>query len=799
MGFSDSAHLYQAREIQTADSMFLIPSSLSHRLAAALAIAGFLCLIPATAQTNPPLQWRPLHDPGVGGWVTALSVCPADPSIVLAGGDILGIARSGNGGWRWARPATPTGTYMIEEFTWHPDSGKAGSPNQGEVWVATMAGPWKSTDAGQTWISKSKGMPQPNGNVVDYRPAIQKILVDPGNPQRLLAFFGTHRLEKDSGFYSDSGKVYQSIDGGENWTSLAAIVTDKESRKRLITAASYQLTGPGGVTTLYAASVKGFYKSTNNGADWTQKSNGLPAPDRNIRSLAVHPADGRTLWITISSAGVFKSTDGGENWAAANSGLASPGSGTFDAVIVSPANGNLLYTSKVDDKKLFRSSDGGATWVLQPEAAFGPSPYPVYRDIRCFAAHPTDPGIMYAGTPTDIWQTKNGAVPDDLDAAAPYTGPAWTNVSSVARNGGWSGTGFSGQVASQFCFNPYNPAEAAIASMDGGKFVSRDGLQSWKFTGAGRGKGLNDWFALRDFSFSSVAGHWYALQGQFGNSNGLFRTTDGGSSWKAVPSPSVGGVSAKGDPGRVHVHRSDTNRIWVSWGGRLFYSPSAGGAGSWVQLAEDAAVFGNVSDLVADPADASGNTLWFGGSKGLFRTTNGIEFRQVAAAGTAEGISRVKLDPTRPNRVWIVNANFVNKNTYSTGLWQLTYNPADLTGKWINHASWGNPASPVKWIVDVDVDPTNSNRIAVATSQDNFTAVTAETGVWINDNNGANNSWRREVNGLGVQRVRTVNFRPQSGDLIAGTMGGGYYITRTDGTVVDLASPVTVGGAEATR
>lgn len=763
---------------------------------AAWAMAEFACVIQAAAQTNPPLQWRPLHDPGVGGWVTSLSVQPGNPSVILAGGDILGVARSSNGGKSWSRPATPAGSYMIEDFTWHPDASDPASPHHGEVWAGTMSGPWKSVDFGQTWVVRRAGMPQPNGNVQDFRPAIQKILFDPGNPNRLLAFFGTHRLEKPGGFFNDSGKVYESTDGGENWTSLATIVADSDSKQRLITAAAYQLTGPGGATTLYAASVKGFYKSTNNGADWVQKSTGLPAPDRNIRSLAVHPADGRILWITISSAGVFKSTDAGETWSAANNGLNSPGTGTFDAIVVSPADGNLLFTSKIQDKKLYRSSDGGTTWVAQPAEAFGPSPYPIYRDVRCFAAHPTDAGVIFAGTPTDIWQTKNAGAADDLDSIVPYTGTFWANVSSVARNGAWAGTGYSGQVVNRFCWNPYNPAEAAIAALDGGKFVSRDSLQSWRFAGGGRGKGINDWFAFVDFSFSSLPGNWYAIEGQFGSNNGIFRTTDAGASWTPVPKPSVDGVSATGDPLRVHVHREDMNRVWVIWGGKLYHSTSGGVAGSWIQLAGNAAVYGTVSDLVADPADPTGNTLWFGGSKGLFRSTNGIDFTQVAPAGTAQGISRVKLDPTNPNRVWIVNAGFYSTNSYSTGLWRLTYNPADLTGTWSNLASWGNPASPVKWIVDVDVDPTNGSRIAVGTSQDNFTAVTAETGVWINDNHGATDAWRREVSGLGVQRVRTVNFRPGSGELVAGTMGGGYYISKTDGTVVDLAPPVSTGGAD---
>ncbi len=755
-------------------------------------LRAFTCMLAACvsaafvhAQTGPALQWRPLCEPGVGGWVTGLSYNPGNPSQVIASGDILGLARSINGGRSWSRSTPPTGSYMMEEVTWHPQANNSASSHYGEVWAASMAGPWKSTDFGKTWTYKRTGMPQPVWATNDFRPAIQKILVDPLVPSRLLAFFGTHRLVNTNGTYVDSGKVYVSTDDGENWSALATIVSDSaNSRARLITAAAYRGSGAGANTTIYVASRKGFHKSTDNGVGWTQKSAGLPGPDRNIRALAVHPTNGAILWISVDDAGIYKSTDAGETWTAANNGIASPTYASLDALVVSPAAGNILFTSDINAKRLYRSIDGGASWVLQPSPAFGNSPHPVYRDVHCFAAHPTAPGVFLAGTPTDIWQISNATAADDLDGIAPYTGPLWTNVSSVPRASGWAGTGFSGLVAHQFRWNPYNANEAAIAAMDAGKFVSRDGLQSWTFAGGGPGKGVYDWFAFVDFSFSAVSGHWWALQGQHGNQNALLRTTTAGAAWSTIARPSVDGVAASGYPGRVHTHRSDSARVWVVWGDKLYYSATAGSAGSWVQLAQTA---GNIYELTADPTDPSGLRLWIGSSVGLFRTTDGQNFTQIAPNSASSSITRVRLDPTNPARIWTVNAKRESINTWDTGLWRLTLSaPGATTGTWSSLASWGNPASPVRYIVDVAVDPTNGNRIVASTSMDNFTSLTFETGVWVNDNNGASNAWRREVAGLGVQRVRTVAFRPGTSELVAGTMGGGYYIADTDGGIIDL-------------
>ncbi len=57
-------------------------------------------------------------------------------------------------------------------------------------------------------------------------------------------------------------------------------------------------------------------RSTDNGANWTEASNGLAAPE--VRALAISDTN---IFAGTGGGGVFLSTDNGANWTAMNTGL----------------------------------------------------------------------------------------------------------------------------------------------------------------------------------------------------------------------------------------------------------------------------------------------------------------------------------------------------------------------------------------------------------------------------------------------------------------------------------------------
>jgi hypothetical protein len=534
-----------------------------------------------------------------------------------------------------------------------------------------------------------------------------------------------------------------------------------------ITSAAFKGTGTDGATRIYASTMKGFFVSADSGLTWTQESSGLPGAGKNIRWVTVNATNGANLWISVSGGGIYESTDSGVTWTAKNTGITSPTTATLDVIASAPSSPNTLYTADTGGAahNAYKSTDGGTTWT-STGMTFGVSPYPVYRDFHCIAINLTNPNSVYAGTATDIWETENG-------------GTNWTDTTSVQyTNDGWKGTGYFGEVAWNFRWNPFNTAISAACAMDSGKWISQDGYGTWFFGGAGRAKGMNDWFGMHDIAFTATAGTWYAVQGQ-GNTRAIYKTTNSGTTWTSITQPA--GIS--NEPTGIYANPSNPAQVWVAWSGMLFYSSTSGS--SWTQLVTNTTTYGSVSAITGDATNSNPLTIWIGTSNGLYKTTDGTNFVQQGATGTAAGITRIRLDSTNPDRVWIVNANYSNINSWDTGLWLFN----SSTNVWSNLASWGNPSSPVKNIVDVDVDPTNTNQIVVATNVDPFESGTGESGVWVNTNSGASNAWIQQNTGLPMLRVKTIAFRPGTSQLVAGLNGRGFYIANTDGSTIDLAPP----------
>ncbi len=105
-------------------------------------------------------------------------------------------------------------------------------------------------------------------------------------------------------------------------------------------------------TTLFAGTNRGVYRSSDDGASWTQVNNGF-AGDTMIVALAI---SGTTLFAGDWVNGVFRSTDNGANWTQVNSGM----SDTYisDLLVV----GSTLFAGTGDGGKMFRSQNDGTNW-----------------------------------------------------------------------------------------------------------------------------------------------------------------------------------------------------------------------------------------------------------------------------------------------------------------------------------------------------------------------------------------------------------------------------------------------------
>src|SRR5262249_59610322 len=69
---------------------------------------------------------------------------------------------------------------------------------------------------------------------------------------------------------------------------------------------------PGSDRVLFVTTPRGLYRSPDQGATWAPRGGGLPLSD--ITGLALHP-DGRVLYASdFARGGIYKSEDGGDSW-----------------------------------------------------------------------------------------------------------------------------------------------------------------------------------------------------------------------------------------------------------------------------------------------------------------------------------------------------------------------------------------------------------------------------------------------------------------------------------------------------
>ena len=251
-------------------------------------------------------SWSSLGEPGVGGWLTSISVSPIDSNRVLVGGDMLGVALSTDSGSTW-QSTSGMPSYEMAEFTWHPTSALT-------VWAGSMSGPLRSVNGGKTWASMRGGMPAED---YCYSAPIERVLFDAGNSNHLLAFGGSQR-RWDTFCKDQLGTVWDSANGGTTWTKLATIQPQGS-----IVAATFLA---GSRSTLVAAVAdKGMFRSTDAGKTWVAVNSGLP--HLNVTDVIANPRNANVLWATLESGPngetgfVVKSTNGGQSWVALAGGL----------------------------------------------------------------------------------------------------------------------------------------------------------------------------------------------------------------------------------------------------------------------------------------------------------------------------------------------------------------------------------------------------------------------------------------------------------------------------------------------
>jgi photosystem II stability/assembly factor-like uncharacterized protein len=343
----------------------------------------------------------------------------------------------------------------------------------------------------------------------------------------------------------------------------------------------------------------------------------LVGPFRGGRALAVTGviADPHTYYFGSTGGGVWKSTDGGLTWRSMTDKTKDM-SPSIGAIAVAPSDPNVIYAGTgeacirgdiIEGNGIYKSVDGGKTWNLtglQDTGAIGRIiVHPRNADIVFVAAL----GHPFGPNPDrGIFRTTDG-------------GKTWNKVLFKDENTG----------GIDLAFDPANPN-------------------------------------------TIFAGLWQARRSPWGMDSGgpgsgLYRSTDGGTTWKrlsghGLPEGTIGRIG-------VTVAYGNPNRVWAlieAEKGGLFRSDDGGD--SWTLINGDRQYRQRAfyyTHIFADPRSPEGVYIL---NTGMYRSTDGGKaFRQIRVPhGDNHGLW---IDPNNPDRMIESNDGGANVSTNAGATW----------------------------------------------------------------------------------------------------------------------------------
>jgi photosystem II stability/assembly factor-like uncharacterized protein len=570
-----------------------------------------------------------------GGSVLSIVVNPSNPSEAYAAtsSDQGQVFRSTNGGSSWKR----VGAFAQAISCLALDPG-----NPSTVYALGATRVFKSLNKGTTWTEIALG-------AYCYGSS-GRILVSHANPNTLLV--AGFRVYRTTPSWWACLAVFRSTNGGLTWnTTQFEPNTETAYMRALVQSpsdAQVLFVGGGG----YRAGKWAYavYKSVNGGLSWSKAA----APASDISGLAVHPANPNRVFYATGD-GVFRSADGGATWEA-NSGYLYASSLAID-----PLNPETLHAGS--SPGCWRSTDGGISWVASstPPAGKGlslavrgdrilyGSTAGLYRStnggvdyragqnglkasyIAALAAAASSPSTMFAAaTSAGLYRSANGGanwtklpdfdlcdtlfkiVVDPTDAKKVFV-LASGGIQYVLRSadGGLTWNQVLVENIISLAMAPSNPqilfAAGQIANPTAtmGVFISKDGGTTWTSKRVCATPGSGAWAVAVDPRSAKVV----FLGGQRNGNAALYKSANGGTSWKDVTKTMQGQVY------EIAFDPNVANRVFVATGAGIYRTTNGGT--SWSRVRED------YSQPVIAFHPTKTNTLYAGGSLGVVVSSNG--------------------------------------------------------------------------------------------------------------------------------------------------------------------------------
>lgn len=458
--------------------------------------------------------------------VTRILINPTDPNIIIASTNV-GVYKSTNAGVSFTT-AISSGTFFDLEF-------KPGDP------TVVYASSYSSSGTGKIYYSTNSGTSFTVATGIPTTDVLRiSLAVTPASPTTVYALIANASDYGYKGLYksTNSGASYTLVHstpnilsgdesaastGGQGWYDLTLAVSPLDANllyvggvnvwKSTNGGSSFTITGhwyagasgtlpfvhadqhylefmPNS-STIISCNDGGIRKSTNNGASWTDLSNGLQIMQFYRISGSVQNAG--TIFGGAQDNGTNRKI--GTSW---NSAYGGDGM----KCIVDPTNSNIVYAS-TQYGGIVRSTNGGTSFgSIKPAAA------PNGDWITPYALHPTSTSTIYAGY-NEIYKSTN-------------SGTTWTTVTSNLS---------SGALYSHLAVAPSN-GDYVYAATSTKLFKTINGGTSWTNVTLG--------LPVSSATISNIAiaiddpNKVYVTFSGYSSANKIYMTSNGGTSWTNI-------------------------------------------------------------------------------------------------------------------------------------------------------------------------------------------------------------------------------------------------------------------------
>ena len=295
--------------------------------------------------TNSGVNWTQINNGLTNIQAQAIALCKNSSQVLYVGtapGANDGVYKSTDGGGSWSRVvngiAEPAGTLGVQALLVHPSN-----PNIAYCTIFNAAanatnGIYKTTDGGANWFPIINGI----GAIKNFL----ALAMSPADPNTIYAGSSFDPVTS-----TGPSAIYKSTDAGANWvlssTGLPTATTDiNPIRTMQVSSSNTNVV----IATLFMNTANGgFYLSTDAGANWTKKQNGLPVDiGSNMRSSAIRPLFVNQFFVGLDGAdstGVWATTNGGNNWFDFNGGTML-NTYVVRALVFNPTGNHTLYAGR---------------------------------------------------------------------------------------------------------------------------------------------------------------------------------------------------------------------------------------------------------------------------------------------------------------------------------------------------------------------------------------------------------------------------------------------------------------------